>query len=119
MKLFYTILLFIIYALTSGSGLILLKRAVTGIKVEFTLKGMLHIISWELVIGFVLYVIGFICWMVILSKLNLNIAFPVAMSLFFIVSALGSFFILREPFSVNIIIGMIVCLIGIMLVTIK
>jgi drug/metabolite transporter (DMT)-like permease len=119
MKIFYSILLFLLYALSSGSGLILLKRAVSGVKIEYSIKGILNIISLELVIGFILYAIGFVCWMVILSKMKLNIAFPVAMSLFFIVSALGSYFILKEPFTPKIIIGIVVCLIGIILVTIK
>ncbi|MCF8234523.1 MAG: hypothetical protein K9G67_06565 [Bacteroidales bacterium] len=119
MKLIYNILLFAAYALSSGFGLILLKRAVTDKKFALSFKEIIRLINTELIIGFVLYAVGFICWMVILSKLKLNVAFPVAMSLFFIVSAMGSYFILKEPLTFKTLAGMLVCLVGIILITVK
>ncbi len=113
----YNILLFLIYSLSSGFGLIILKRAVTGIEFKFSLKTLTDVLSLEFIFGFLLYVLGFICWMLILSKLKLNIAFPIAMSLFFIVSTIGSYFILSEPLSLKHLIGIVICLVGIILIS--
>lgn len=117
MNLIYNIILFLAYSLSSGFGLIILKRAVTGIEFKFSLKTISDVLSLEFIFGFLLYAIGFICWMLILSKLKLNVAFPIAMSLFFIVSTIGSYFILNEPMSLKNLIGIIICLIGIVLIS--
>lgn len=118
MKLTYSILLFAAYSLTSGFGLILLKRSLTGINLRLSFNSIINAISLELIIGFFLYAIGFICWMAILSKFNLNIAFPIAMSLFFIVTGFGSYFILGEALNLKVIVGMIICLAGIILISV-
>lgn len=114
-----TIAIFSAYSLFSGIGLILLKMAVTISKPDFNIKSMVDFVSVKLIIGFSFYVIGFILWMIILSKFKLNFAFPIAMSLFFVVSSLGSILILKENFSINHILGTIFCLIGIIVIAIK
>ena len=117
MNMLNTLLLFLAYSLSSGFGLILLKRAVTGIEFKFTSKLFTELLNLEFIFGFLLYAFGFICWMAILAKLRLNVAFPIAMSLFFIVSSFGSYFILNEPFNLRNILGIIICLIGIILIS--
>ncbi len=114
-----TILIFIAYSLFSGIGLILLKMAVSSSKFVFDIKAMIDFVSIKLVIGFSFYVIGFVLWMIILSKFKLNFAFPIAMSLFFIVSSIGSLMVLKESFSIGQIVGTLFCLIGIIIITIK
>ena len=106
------------YGICSGLGLILLKMAVS--EPEFSLKRVLLLaVNIKFVIGFGLYVAGFLLWLFILSKFRLNVAFPVAMSIFFIISSLGSYFILAEPFNTKHIIGMGLCFTGILLVGMK
>ncbi|MEE9429471.1 MAG: hypothetical protein V3V16_00415 [Melioribacteraceae bacterium] len=108
--------LFVLYAIFSGGGLIILKTALTGKKINLE-SAFEIILSAKFIIGFSMYVIGFALWMIILSKFKLNIAFPIAMSLFFIVSSLGSYFILQEVFNARIILGMVFCLIGIIIIS--
>ena len=114
-----TVLLFLSYALCSGSGLVILKKVVSNISINNLNDVFDILVSGRFVLGFLLYVLGFILWMLILSKFKLNVAFPSAMSLFFIVSSLGSYFFLKESFSIQNIIGIFLCFGGIWLITIK
>ena len=84
MKMISNIILFIGYALCSGFGLVILK---TAMNTKF-IKDLNYIETFfqvRFILGFLLYASGFLLWMVILSKYKLNIAFPIAISLFFIV----------------------------------
>mgnify|MGYP006224710455 CR=1 FL=1 len=118
MKFILDIILFIGYALCSGIGLVILKTAMNN---KF-LKDLNYIETFfqvRFILGFLLYACGFLLWMVILSKYKLNIAFPIAISLFFIVSGLGSYFILRESFTLLQFVGIALCFFGILLINIK
>ena len=114
----FSIILFISYALCSGSGLIIIKIAMNN-KSAKSLNIVHTFLQTEFFIGFLLYAFGFLLWMLILSKYKLNIAFPIAMSLFFVVSGLGSYFILNESFARIQVIGILFCLIGILLISVK
>lgn len=108
--------LFLLYSLFSGGGLIILKSTLTGKKLNIdSILGLLT--NLYFILGFILYALGFALWMIILSKFKLNIAFPIAMSLFFVVSSLGSYFILSEEFSIRLIIGIVLCLVGIIVIS--
>ena len=82
-----TALLFLSYALCSGGGLVILKHVVSNRRINHANDVFPILLSGRFLIGFLLYACGFILWMVILSKCKLNVAFPTAMSLFFIVSS--------------------------------
>ncbi len=118
MRNLFNVFVFLAYAICSGSGLIILKIAVSGKEISF--GNLIAIIfNIQFLIGFFLYVCGFFIWIYILSIFKLNIAFPIAMSLFFIISSLGSLFILREPFSIQQIAGTVLCFLGIVLIGLK
>ena len=118
MRIFLNIILFLGYALCSGSGLIMLKTAMNN-KTLQSLNLIQTFLQIKFIIGFFLYACGFLLWMLILSKFKLNVAFPIATSLFFIVSGLGSCFILKESFTFIHVVGIFVCLVGILLINIK
>ena len=118
MQKLLNILLFIGYALCSGSGLVILKTAMNN-KVARSLTLIQTFLQIRFIIGFVLYAAGFLLWMLILSKFKLNVAFPIAISLFFIVSGLGSYFVIKESFSAIQVIGILLCLGGILLIHLK
>lgn len=118
MQKLLNILMFLGYALFSGSGLVILKTAMD-YKIAKSLSLIETFLQIRFIIGFIFYAAGFLLWMLILSKFKLNVAFPIAISLFFIVSGLGSYFILKESFSAIHIIGILLCLAGILLVNIK
>jgi undecaprenyl phosphate-alpha-L-ara4N flippase subunit ArnE len=69
--------------------------------------------------GMVLYSFGFLLWLYILSKYDLNVALPIAQSLFFVVTIAGSFFFLQETLNFQHIIGIGLCLLGILLIAVK
>lgn len=118
MRYLLNILVFFAYAVSSGSGLILLKMALSEHSVNFSTL-MKIVTNSKFMIGFFLYLVGFILWMYILSRFKLNVAFPIAMALFFIISSAGSYLVLREPFTVLHIFGIILCFIGILLVSLR
>lgn len=110
--------MFISYGLCSGLGLILLKLAVS--EHQLSIRRLISLAgNIKFLLGFSLYAAGFLLWLLILSKFRLNVAFPVAMSIFFIISSLGSYFILSEPFSMKQIIGITLCFTGILFVGVK
>jgi len=112
------VLLFACYALCSGSGLIILKTSLNN-RVTKSLGYIETFLQPSFMLGFFLYACGFLLWMLILSKFKLNVAFPVATSLFFVVSALGSYFVLKEPFTIAQAVGIGLCLAGIVLINVK
>ena len=118
MRIFPNIILFLGYALCSGSGLIVLKTAMNNRALK-SLNLIQTFFQLKFIIGFFLYACGFLLWMLILSKFKLNIAFPIATSLFFIISGLGSYFILKETFTIIQVFGIFLCLAGILLISIK
>ena len=107
--------LFILYALCSSSGLIILKIAMNN-KALNSSNSLDIFLQPKFIIGFILYAFGFVLWLMIISKFKLNIAFPIATSLFFITLTLGSYFILNETFPTIHIVGIGLCLIGILLI---
>lgn len=110
--------LFLSYAICSGCGLIILKLAVTETKISIANFEKL-LFDLKFIVGFTLYGTGFLLWIFILSKFRLNVAFPIAMSMFFIISSLGSRFILLEAFDIRSIIGIALCFFGILLIGIE
>ncbi|MEK7664985.1 MAG: EamA family transporter [Patescibacteria group bacterium] len=116
----HPVFIFAFYAFAGGTGLLLLKIALSSNSPQLNWVSIVALIlNPKFLIGFTLYVLGFLSWLVILSKFKLNFAFPVSISLLFIVSSLGSYFILNEPFNISRVAGIILCLIGIFLIAMK
>ena len=110
--------MFIIYALISGTALILFKIAMN----ERVLAGnnmFQSFLSIKFITGLLLYAFSFLMFMFILSKFKLNLAYPVATAIFFVYISLASYFILKEPISVQHIIGIVFCVLGVALIGLK
>lgn len=115
MKTLLNVCWFLGYGLCSGIGLILLKMVVSEHKMQVT--DLNHIVvDIRFLIGFILYASGFSLWLYILSKFKMNVAFPIAMAIFFSISSLGSYLILSEPFTIKHIIGILLCFVGILFI---
>lgn len=118
MKSLFSILLFSVNVICSAVGLIFLKMALSDKKIN--LNNIFQIIfDFKFISGMLLYTFGFLIWLYILSKYNLNVALPIAQSLFFIVTIGGSFFFLRESLNSYHIAGILFCLLGILLIAVK
>lgn len=114
----FSVMIFTAHVLLSAAGMVILKAALTDKKISF--EGALQIIfEFKFIAGMSLYVMGFLLWIYILSKYKLNVALPVAQSLFFVVSVAGSFFVLQESLSLQHVIGIALCLAGILLIALK
>lgn len=115
-------LIIILYAICSSAGLILIKN---GINIQRVGPGHLWQLErlWGILtgvhffLGFILYVMGFLIWLYILSKNDLSIAFPVASGVLYIGLLIGSILWLQEGIGVMRISGVFLILIGIILVS--
>lgn len=118
MSLLLDLLIFAIYAIIGGSGLLVMKMATN--EMPFSLKDLGHILlNVKYLFGFLLYACSFMMFMFILSKYKLNVAYPLATALFFVYISLASYFILKESFSMIQIIGIGLCMLGVVLIGLK
>lgn len=102
-KYLVDIAVFIVYVLSSGFGLGKMKQAPS-------------ILSNDFVIGFFFYGAGFILWLVLLRRLPLSVAFPLAAGgLIVFVQFVGMVY-LGESMSVMKLIGVSAIVIGIALI---
>ncbi len=113
-----TLLTFIVYVVISGSGLIILKIALN--ETSLSPKNIVQVfLSVKFLIGFSMYASSFLMFMFILSKFKLNVAYPLATALFFVYISLASYFILKESFSAQQVIGIVFCMLGVILIGLK
>jgi multidrug transporter EmrE-like cation transporter len=112
------IIIYTIYIVVGGVGMILFKLVMS----EKPLAGrnLFEILfNPKFIVGILLYGCSFLMFLVILSRFKLNIAYPLTTSLFFIFISLASYFVLKETFSIQHILGIALCLFGIILIGIK
>lgn len=118
MKIMSNILIFLFYAILSGAGLITIKMAVS--ENPLTLANLLqNLFKPIFLLGFSLYAGGFLTSLFILSRFQLNVAYPLTASLFFIVVLSGSHLILKETMTVFHFVGVSLCLLGILFICYK
>lgn len=106
----------IIYIISSSAGVLIIKNFFNTSVYNDLSEFMYLLINAKLVGGVLLYMIGFIAWLYVLSKMNLNIIYPVAVTLSFLTILILSVFILKEKVTVNIFIGSVLCLLGIIVI---
>ena len=69
-----------------------------------------------LLAGMFSYAISIILWMVVLSKVNVSIAYPF-LSIGYIITAVLAYFILQEPLTLQKIIGILIICLGVFILT--
>jgi len=111
-------MIFSIHVLLSAAGMVILKASLSGKKLSPE-NALQVFLGFKFILGMSFYVMGFLLWIYILSKYKLNVALPIAQSLFFVVSIVGSFFVLQEALSLQHVIGIALCLAGILLIAMK
>ena len=98
--------LMVVYISTSSTGLYLLKSAEGWRTPSF-------------VVGAGLYGAGFVLWLLILKRLPLSLAFPVASGGLIIATQLFGFFLLSERISQTHLAGIILIIVGIALLHVE
>lgn len=114
-------LFFAISVFSTVAAHICFKKGVLKLgEINFSFSGIFHIIQngWIL-LGGGLFVISFLTWLFIISKLQLNIAYPVIISTQAILVAAASWFIFHEYLSWLQISGIIFIICGIFLLITK
>jgi multidrug transporter EmrE-like cation transporter len=118
---FPTIFVLLVSIITASTAQIFLKKGVSSLgDLSFSFSNVLYLIfnilrnGW-LFGGMLLFVISFLFYLFVLSKLRLNFAYPVMVSVGIILVAIGSWFFLGEYLSWRQIIGVILIIFGIFL----
>jgi len=112
-------LLFAISVLSTVSAHLCFKKGVLKLgELSVSLPGVIHIIQngWIL-LGGALFVISFLTWLFILSKMQLNIAYPIIIGIEAVLVALISWFLFHEYLSWLQILGIACVIIGIILIS--
>ncbi len=116
------ILLIIIYAAVSATGLTLLKTSFTETSVHWSsFTNLLHDISplmhnYKFIVGIVLYLAGFLLWLKILIERPLSYAFPIASGALYVSIVFAAYLFIGESISYVRLIGIALIISGIILV---
>lgn len=106
----------LVYIVGSTSGVVLLKLFFNSVQYDSIDDLLSKILNVFFISGAALYIFSFLTWLYVLSKMNLSIAYPVSVTLSFVSIILVSTLFLREKFSWNLMIGAILCLLGIYII---
>jgi drug/metabolite transporter (DMT)-like permease len=107
--------LFTAYTVFSVAGMVLVKYAAPGLKAAVS-QGTSILLPGLLVAGGAgMYVLGFLLWMVILTRSPLTVAYPIAVGLTMVFSTLCAVLFLRETLTWSAIAGMVLVFLGVVL----
>lgn len=101
MMIYSNVIFILIYIITSVTGLVFLKMS----------DGKL--LSYLGGAGIVLYGSGFVIWYLILTRLSLSVAFPIAAGGLVVGTQIAGYFILKENLSLTHLIGVLLIIAGI------
>ncbi|WP_086350441.1 hypothetical protein [Candidatus Enterococcus clewellii] len=110
-------LLFIIYVVLSSSGLILFKLGSSSLTLQVQNSIFSMNVSLTTILGMLCYMISFILWMVIIGKSEVSYIVPLGVACTNIAILLGSYFILNETITTNVIIGAVLIIAGVILIS--
>jgi len=118
---YLTILVLVFSIITAGIGQIALKKgALVFSDLKFSSSAIFDMVfglfqnKW-LLVGTLLFIISFFSYIFVLSKIQLNFAYPVMVSLGIILVAVGSQIFLGEQLSLRNIVGIVLIIFGILL----
>lgn len=98
-------------------GLLLVKAFIPAAKDAWRTGSYLAPALLLLMAGLTLYVASFVTWIGVLARLELSIAYPIAIGLTLIFSTLGAIYFLGESVSLLRVAGICLIMAGIVLVT--
>lgn len=124
-KTMFEIIILILLIIAIGvSGQLFLKKGLTEIgqikltNLEIIAQNIVKMLTNKLVIiGIICSIVSAFFWLVVLSQVNLSLAYPLVGGLFYIVLFFASWLILKESVSFIHLLGVMVIVIGIILLT--
>ena len=119
------ILLFAISICTTVGAHLCFKKGVLKLgEINFSFPEIFSV-AWQIIqnvwiiLGAFLFVISFFTWLFILSKLQLNIAYPIIISVEAVLVTIASWFLFHEYLSWPQILGIVFIIVGIILISPK
>lgn len=115
-------LLIIVSVLLNASAQLFIKRGMTTIgSVTLSANGISSlalkaITNMPIIMGMLAYAVSILLWMIVLSRVNVSIAYPF-LSIGYIFTAVFAFFLFNEPFTVQKILGILIICLGVILLT--
>ena len=115
-------LLIIVSVLLNASAQLFIKRGMTTIgSVTLSANGISSlalkaITNMPIIMGMLAYAVSILLWMIVLSRVNVSIAYPF-LSIGYIFTAILAFFLFNEPFTVQKILGILIICVGVILLT--
>ena len=115
------IILIIITAIMNSCANLLIKKASNKFVIPDSIKELLDISIFNMpfIIGISLFAISLLFYAFLLSRVNLNIVYPILTSINFIVVNLGAFALYNEKFTLLHIISLTIILFGIWLLSLS
>ena len=104
------------YCVMQVAGLLFIKAYIQAAKEALRTGAYLAPPILFLLAGFALYVGSFLMWIAVLARLELSIAYPIAIGLTLIFSTLGAIYLLGEPVGLTKLAGIALIMGGIVLV---
>ena len=112
-------IVFVIYALLSVTGLLLIKvgTADTSMTIQ---EGLFNLqTSPKFVIGFIIYICSFLLSIYVIKQMKLSLFYPVATGTILLLTCILSFFILKESIGTFQVVGIVLILCGVVFINIK
>lgn len=115
-------LLIIVSVLLNASAQLFIKRGMITIgSVTLSANGVSSlalkaITNMPIIMGMLAYAVSILLWMIVLSRVNVSIAYPF-LSIGYIFTAILAFFLFNEPFTVQKILGILIICVGVILLT--
>lgn len=110
------IIIIIFYLICSTAGLMLLKISVAGATFQSVSSYVKLLLNYQFVVGFLLYALSFISWLVVLSRKDLSYIYPIIIGLSYLFIMLSAILILKENFTFGKSLGAIFIGIGIIII---
>lgn len=108
---------YVIQAAISAAGVLILRDSLDGFQLRnFTTSPREAI---PIILGIFMYALSFILFLIILSKANVSIAYPVTIGLTLVFTLVGARIFLHESMSIRGMLGIFMIIVGILLGTAK
>lgn len=110
----------VIYILFSVSGLTLIKYSGNHIELTKVVIPFINIpISWYFIAGLFCYGMSFVLYMGVITKFDLGIIIPIVGGIINILIMISAIWVLKEKMTINMIVGAIIIILGIVIMNIK